>query len=239
MRISQFFIVRPIFAAVVSLVITIIGAIGYWGLGVTQLPEITPPTITITANYPGASAQTVADTVAAPIEQEVNGVEGMIYMASQSTADGNVSLTVTFDVGTDIDKAQVLVQNRVSAAERRLPDEVRRNGLTVRKRSPDLLLAIHLISPGQHLRLRLHLQLRPAQRPRQADAPLRRRRRVAVRRARVFHARVARPRAHRAARAHGRAGDGCAARAERAGGGRRARRAAGRPARTPSRSPCR
>ena len=147
MRISQFFIVRPIFAAVVSVVITIIGAIGYWGLGVTQLPEITPPTITITANYPGASAQTVADTVAAPIEQEVNGVEGMIYMASQSTADGNVSLTVTFEVGTDIDKAQVLVQNRVSAAERRLPDEVRRNGLTVRKRSPDLLLAIHLISP--------------------------------------------------------------------------------------------
>jgi hydrophobe/amphiphile efflux-1 (HAE1) family protein len=147
MRISHFFIVRPIFATVVSLVITIIGAIGYFGLGVTQLPEITPPTITVTAAYPGASAQTVADTVAAPIEQEVNGVEGMIYMASQSTADGNLSLTVTFDVGTDIDKAQVLVQNRVSAAERRLPDEVRRNGLTVRKRSPDLLLAIHLISP--------------------------------------------------------------------------------------------
>ena len=147
MRISRFFIDRPIFAAVVSLVITIIGAIGYIGLGITQLPEITPPTITVSASYPGASAQTVADTVAAPIEQEVNGVEGMIYMASQSTADGNLSLTVTFDVGTDIDKAQVLVQNRVSAAERRLPDEVRRNGLTVRKRSPDLLLAIHLISP--------------------------------------------------------------------------------------------
>jgi hydrophobe/amphiphile efflux-1 (HAE1) family protein len=147
MRISQFFIVRPIFAAVVALVITIIGAIGYFGLGVTQLPEITPPTITVTASYPGASAQTLADTVAAPIEQELNGVEGMIYMASQSTADGNLSLTVTFDVGTDADKAQVLVQNRVSAAERRLPDEVRRNGLTVRKRSPDLLLAIHLISP--------------------------------------------------------------------------------------------
>ena len=128
MRISRFFIVRPIFAVVVALVITIIGAIGYMGLGVNQLPEITPPTITVTASYPGASAQTVADTVAAPIEQEVNGVEGMIYMASQSTSDGNVSLTVTFDVGTDIDKAQVLVQNRVSAAERRLPDEVRRNG---------------------------------------------------------------------------------------------------------------
>ena len=147
MRISRFFIERPIFAAVVSLVITIIGAIGYTGLGVTQLPEIIPPTISVSTSFPGASAQTIADTVAAPIEQEINGVEGMIYMASQSTADGSLTLTVTFDVGTDIDKAQVLVQNRVSAAERRLPDEVRRNGLTVRKRSPDLLLAIHLISP--------------------------------------------------------------------------------------------
>jgi hydrophobe/amphiphile efflux-1 (HAE1) family protein len=149
MRISRFFIERPIFAAVVALVITIIGAIGYFGLGIAQLPEIIPPTITISTTYPGASAQTVADTVAAPIEQEVNGVEGMIYMASQSTSDGNLSLTVTFDVGTDIDKAQVLVQNRVSAAERRLPDEVRRNGLTVRKRSPDLLVAVHLVSPDK------------------------------------------------------------------------------------------
>jgi hydrophobe/amphiphile efflux-1 (HAE1) family protein len=149
MSISRFFIVRPIFAAVVALVITIIGVIGYAGLGVTQLPEITPPTITVSTNYPGASPQTLADTVAAPLEQEVNGVEGMIYMSSQSTADGNMSLTVTFEVGTDIDKAQVLVQNRVSAAERRLPDEVRRNGITVRKRSPDLLLAIHLISPDK------------------------------------------------------------------------------------------
>ena len=147
MNISRFFIDRPIFAAVMAMVITIIGAIGYTGLGITQLPEITPPTITVSTSYPGASAQTVADTVAAPIEQEINGVEGMIYMASQSTADGSLSVTVTFDVGTDIDKAQVLVQNRVSAAERRLPEEVRRNGLTVRKRSPDLLLAIHLISP--------------------------------------------------------------------------------------------
>src|SRR5262247_4687913 len=147
MRFSHFFIARPIFASVAALVITIIGAIGYTGLGITQLPDITPPTITLYTSFPGASAQTVADTVAAPIEQEINGVEGMIYMASQSTADGNLTLTVTFDVGTDIDKAQVLVQNRVSAAERRLPEEVRRNGLTVRKRSPDLLLAIHLLSP--------------------------------------------------------------------------------------------
>ncbi|HEX5998622.1 MAG TPA: multidrug efflux RND transporter permease subunit [Hyphomicrobiaceae bacterium] len=147
MHFSHFFIARPIFAAVLALVITIVGAIGYTGLGINQLPEITPPTITVTAQYPGASAQTVAETVAAPIEQEINGVDDMIYMSSQSTSDGNVSITVTFDVGTDIDRAQVLVQNRVSAAERRLPDEVRRNGLSVRKRSPDLLLAIHLVSP--------------------------------------------------------------------------------------------
>src|SRR5262249_12531220 len=149
MRFSHFFIARPIFASVAALVITIIGAIGYTGLGITQLPEITPPTITVTTNYPGASAQTVADTVAAPIEQEINGVEGMIYMASQSTSDGNLSVTVTFEVGTDIDRAQVLVQNRVNTALPRLPAEVQRNGLIVRKRSPDLLLAIHLISPDK------------------------------------------------------------------------------------------
>jgi hydrophobe/amphiphile efflux-1 (HAE1) family protein len=146
MRLSHFFIARPIFAAVVALVITIVGAIGYTGLGVTQLPEITPPTIIVSTNYAGASAQTVADTVAAPLEQEINGVEGMIYMSSNSTSDGNMSVVVTFEVGTDIDRAQVLVQNRVSAAERRLPEEVRRNGLNVRKRSPDQLLAIHLLS---------------------------------------------------------------------------------------------
>jgi hydrophobe/amphiphile efflux-1 (HAE1) family protein len=149
MRFSHFFIVRPIFAAVLSLFITIVGAIGYFGLAVTQLPEIVPPTIVVSTSYPGASAQTIADTVAAPIEQEINGVEGMIYMYSQATADGSLTTTVTFEVGSDIDRAQVLVQNRVSAAERRLPDEVRRNGLTVRKRSPDLLLAIHLISPDR------------------------------------------------------------------------------------------
>jgi HAE1 family hydrophobic/amphiphilic exporter-1 len=147
MRFSHFFIARPIFASVVALVITIIGAIGYSRLGINQLPEITPPTITVTTQYSGASAQTVADTVAAPIEQEINGVDGMIYMASQSTSDGNLSITVTFEVGTDIDRAQVLVQNRVNVALPRLPDEVQRNGLLVRKRSPDLLLAIHLISP--------------------------------------------------------------------------------------------
>jgi hydrophobe/amphiphile efflux-1 (HAE1) family protein len=149
MSFSHFFIYRPIFAAVISLFVLILGAIGYTGLAVNQLPEIIPPTIIVSASYPGASAQTVADTVSAPIEQEINGVENMIYMYSQSTNDGNVSIVVSFDVGVDIDRAQVLVQNRVQAAERRLPDEVRRNGLTVRKRSPDLLLSIHLLSPDK------------------------------------------------------------------------------------------
>ena len=149
MQFSQFFISRPIFAIVVSLFITIVGGIGYASLGVTQLPDIIPPTIIVTTSYPGASSKTVADTVAAPLEQEINGVEGMIYMYSQSTSDGNLALTVTFDVGTDIDRAQVLVQNRVATAEPRLPDEVKRSGVTVRKRSPDLLMAVHLLSPDK------------------------------------------------------------------------------------------
>ena len=149
MRISRFFIDRPIFAAVASLFITIVGGIAYLALPVTQFPEISPPTITVTATYPGAGAQTVADTVAAVIEQEINGVDGMIYMYSQSTQQGTLAITVTFDVGYDIDKAQVLVQNRVAAAEPRLPDEVRRSGVKVRKNSPDLLLAIHMVSPDK------------------------------------------------------------------------------------------
>jgi hydrophobe/amphiphile efflux-1 (HAE1) family protein len=147
MRFSHFFIARPIFAAVISLFTTILGAIAYFGLPLTQFPEIVPPTITVTTNYPGASAQTVADTVAAVIEQEINGVDGMIYMYSNSTSDGAMSLTVTFDIGTDIDKAQVLVQNRVASAEPRLPEEVRRNGILTRKNNPDQLLAVHLVSP--------------------------------------------------------------------------------------------
>ncbi len=147
MSLPRFFIDRPIFAAVVSLFITIVGSIAYLGLPVTQFPEIVPPTITVTTSYPGANAQTVADTVAAVIEQEVNGVDGMIYMYSNSTADGQMNLTVTFEVGFDIDKAQVLTQNRVSSAEPRLPDEVRRNGIVTRKNNPDQLLAVHLVSP--------------------------------------------------------------------------------------------
>ncbi|NJO23089.1 MAG: multidrug efflux RND transporter permease subunit [Sphingomonadales bacterium] len=149
MPFSRFFIRRPIFAAVLSMFITIIGVIAYFNLPLTQFPEIVPPTVTVNATYSGASAQTVADTVAAVIEQEINGVENMIYMYSQATSDGALSITVTFDIGTDIDKAQVLVQNRVASAEPRLPDEVRRSGVTVRKNNPDLLLVVHLVSPDK------------------------------------------------------------------------------------------
>lgn len=147
MKFSLFFVDRPIFATVVAILLTIIGGVSYFGLPVTQYPEITPPTIQVTASYPGASAETVANTVATPIEQEINGVEGMLYMLSQSTGDGSMTLSVTFKLGTDLDAAQVLVQNRVAAAEPRLPEEVSRLGVTTRKSSPDLMMVIHMLSP--------------------------------------------------------------------------------------------
>jgi HAE1 family hydrophobic/amphiphilic exporter-1 len=147
MRLSHFFIDRPIFAAVLAIFITLIGGVAYFTLPVAQYPEIAPPTIVVTASYPGASAEVVSNTVATPLEQEINGVEHMLYMVSQATADGNLQLTVTFALGTDLDIAQVLVQNRVAVAEPRLPEEVRRIGVTVRKNSPDLMMVIHLSSP--------------------------------------------------------------------------------------------
>ncbi len=147
MRLSRFFIDRPIFAAVVSIIITMVGAISYFFLPVSQYPEVVPPTVTVTATYPGASAETVADTVANPIEQEINGVDGMLYLSSQSTSDGRVTITVTFEQGTDLDEAQVLVQNRVAIAEPRLPEEVRRLGIVTLKTTPDFLLIVNLISP--------------------------------------------------------------------------------------------
>ncbi len=149
MGFSHFFVNRPIFAAVLSIVILLVGGIAYVALPVTQYPEITPPTIQVSATYPGANAETVAQTVAAPLEQEINGVEDMLYMSSQSTADGRLSLTITFKLGTDLDTAQVLVQNRVTRAEPRLPEEVRRLGVTTQKNSPDLMMVVHLLSPDK------------------------------------------------------------------------------------------
>lgn len=146
-RFAHFFIDRPIFATVLSVLLTIAGAITLRTLPIAEYPEIAPPTVTITANYPGASAEVVASTVAAPIEQEVNGVDDMLYISSQSTGDGRVTINVVFKAGTDVDQAQVLVQNRVSVAEPRLPQEVRALGLQVRKASPDFLMVIHMLSP--------------------------------------------------------------------------------------------
>jgi HAE1 family hydrophobic/amphiphilic exporter-1 len=147
MNISHFFIDRPIFAAVISIIITLIGAVAYFSLPVAQYPEIAPPSISVSASYPGASAEIVAKTVATPLEQEVNGVDNMLYMTSQSTSDGAMALAVTFKLGTNLDTAQVLVQNRVATALPRLPEEVRSIGVTVTKQSPDLMMVIHLSSP--------------------------------------------------------------------------------------------
>src|SRR5262245_10802158 len=146
--ISHFFIDRPIFAAVLSIVLVIVGVVALSQLPVAQYPEVAPPTVQVSAIYPGADAQVVADTVAAPIEQEVNGVENMLYMSSQCTNDGQMYLNVTFALGTDLNLAQVLVQNRESVPEAKLPEEVKRQGVTTKKKSPSILLCVNLISPG-------------------------------------------------------------------------------------------
>jgi len=147
MRFSRFFIDRPVFAAVISVIIILVGAFAYPALPIAQYPEIAPPTITVTATYPGAAAEVIADTVAQPLEQEINGVEDMLYMTSSSTSDGMLTITLTFKLGTDLNNAQVLVQNRVASAEPRLPEDVRRLGVVTRKAAPDLLMVIHLYSP--------------------------------------------------------------------------------------------
>jgi hydrophobe/amphiphile efflux-1 (HAE1) family protein len=147
MKIAHFFIERPIFASVIWIITLIIGGLSYFALPIEQYPQVVPPTIVVSASYPGANADTVAKTVATPLEQEINGVENMLYMSSQSTNDGAMALTITFELGTDLDTAQVLVQNRVAIAEPRLPEEVRRRGITTRKNSPDLMLVVNLYSP--------------------------------------------------------------------------------------------
>src|SRR5947209_5523925 len=141
---ARFFIDRPILAWVISIVIILLGAIAAGFLPVAEYPEITPPTVRVTATYPGANAQVVADTVAAPVEQQVNGVENMLYMSSQSSNDGSYTLDVTFALGTDVNMAQVLVQNRVAIAQPQLADVVKLTGVIVKKRSPDILLVVNL-----------------------------------------------------------------------------------------------
>ena len=149
MRISHFFIDRPIFAAVVSIVFVILGAVSFFRLPVAQYPEIAPPVINVTGQYPGASAETVALTVVGPIEDQINGVENMIYMASNSTSDGRFTISVSFEIGTNLDIAQVQVQNRAAIAQPRLPADVRNVGVTVAKASPDLMMVVHLYSPDK------------------------------------------------------------------------------------------
>ena len=149
MNLPRFFVDRPIFASVLSILIVLMGSLAFVVLPVAQYPEVAPPTVIVSANYPGADAQTLAETVATPLEQELNGVERMLYMSSSSTSDGRVQITMTFSLGTDLDKAQVLVQNRVNSALPRLPEDVRRQGIIARKQSPDLTLALQFYSPDR------------------------------------------------------------------------------------------
>src|SRR5499433_2107905 len=149
MRISRFFIDRPIFAGVVSLVFVILGIVSFGRLPVAQFPEIAPPTVNVTGQYPGASADVVAATVVTPIEQQINGVENMLYISSNATGDGRFTIAVTFDLGTNLDIAQVQVQNRVATALPRVPADVRNIGVTVTKSSPDLMMVVHLYSPDK------------------------------------------------------------------------------------------
>ncbi|MBO9647444.1 MAG: efflux RND transporter permease subunit [Variovorax sp.] len=148
MNLSKFFIDRPIFAGVLSVLIFIAGLIALRALPISEYPEVVPPSVVVRANYPGANPRVIAETVATPLEEQINGVEGMLYMGSQATTDGLMTLTVTFKLGTDPDKAQQLVQNRVAQAEPRLPEEVRRLGITTVKSSPDLTMVVHLLSPN-------------------------------------------------------------------------------------------
>src|SRR6476469_1684926 len=147
MNVSKFFIDRPIFAGVLSTLILLGGFIAMWVLPIAEYPEVVPPSVVVRANYPGANPKVIAETVATPLEEAINGVEGMLYMGSQATTDGLMTLTVTFKLGTDPDKAQQLVQNRVSQAEPRLPQNVRDLGITTVKSSPDLMMVVNLISP--------------------------------------------------------------------------------------------
>src|SRR3954467_12550521 len=147
MNLSKFFIDRPIFAGVISVLIFVAGLLALRVMPISEYPEVVPPSVVVRAQYPGANPKVIAETVATPIEEQINGVEGMLYMSSQATSDGLLTLTVTFRLGTDPDKAQQLVQNRVSQAEPRLPQNVRDLGITTVKSSPDLMMVVNLVSP--------------------------------------------------------------------------------------------
>src|ERR1700742_1879873 len=149
MRISHFFIDRPIFASVLSIVFIILGGVAFLRLPIAQYPEIAPPIINITGQYPGANAEVVATTVIAPIEEQINGVENMLYMSSNATADGRFNISVTFDIGTNVDIAQVQVQNRAAIAAPSLPADVRQTGVPVTKAWPDLMMVVHLHPPDR------------------------------------------------------------------------------------------
>ena len=167
MRFSRFFIDRPIFATVLSVIIFFGGLIAMRMLPISEYPEVAPPSIVVRAVYPGANPTVIAQTVATPLEQSINGVEDMLYMSSQATADGVLALTVTFRIGTDVDLAQVQVQNRIAQALPRLPEEVRQIGVTAVKSSPDLTMVVHILSPDErydpvYLRNYAQLQVRDA-----------------------------------------------------------------------------
>ena len=144
---AEFFVRRPIVAMVIAIIIVIVGFVALQSLPIAQYPEITPPTVEVRATYPGANASVIAETVAAPIEQEVNGIERMLYMSSTSASDGTYTLTVTFEVGSDLDLAQILTQNRVALAESKLPEEVKRQGINTKKKATSIVLMVSLVSP--------------------------------------------------------------------------------------------
>ena len=165
MKFSHFFVDRPIFAVVLSLLILVSGGMALVALPVSEYPGVVPPTVVVRGIYPGANPKVIAETVAAPLEQQINGIEGVLYMFSQSTSDGVMTLTVTFALGTDLDNAQVQVQNRVAQALPRLPQEVQRIGVVTEKSSPDFIMVVHLVSPDErydmlYLSNFAHLQVR-------------------------------------------------------------------------------
>ncbi len=148
MNISRFFVDKPIFAAVLSIIIFVAGLISIFKLPISEYPDVVPPSIVVRAQYPGANPKIIAETVAAPLEEQINGVENMLYMSSQNTSDGALALTVTFKIGTNVEQAETQVQNRVQRALPRLPEEVRQIGVTTVKSSPNLTMVVHLQSPN-------------------------------------------------------------------------------------------